>query len=96
MWERIDSEYQHYPILSEEAFQNQIRTYTSDYFQSLTAIDPMKRQAMISHTLLIDDDPWNVDLARRAGYMAFKVKETGLEIDDWLSIVKAIEEKAKK
>ena len=96
VWERMDSEYQHYPILNEEAFQNQIRSYTGDYFQSLTSIDPMKRQAMISHTLLIDDDAWNVDLARRAGYMAFKVKETGLEIEDWGDIVKAIEEKAKK
>lgn len=96
VWERMDSEYRHYAITSEQAFQSRIRTFTGDYFQTLSSIDPMKRQAMISHTLLIDDDSWNVNLARRAGYMAYQVNETGLELSDWKEIVKAVECRSSK
>ena len=92
----MDSEYRHYSITSEQAFQSRIRTFTGDYFQTLSSIDPMKRQAMISHTLLIDDDGWNVNLARRAGYMAYQVNETGLELSDWKEIVKAVECRSSK
>ena len=92
----MDSEYRHYAITSEQAFQSRIRTFTGDYFQTLSSIDPMKRQAMISHTLLIDDEGWNVNLARRAGYMAYQVNETGLELSDWKEIVKAVECRSSK
>ena len=91
VWERVDSEQHHYPILSEESFQSFIRPYTGDYFESLSKIDVVTRQAMISHTLLIDDDRLNVLLANHAGYMAYQVPITGLSMVDWDRIVKSVE-----
>ena len=80
-----------YPILDERSFQNFIRTFQGDYFETLTNIDSVTRQAMISHTLLIDDDSWNVLLAKRAGYLAFQVPVTGLDFCHWNSFVQALE-----
>lgn len=91
VWERIDSEHKQYSILSEMSFQQKIRSYCDDYFESLTQIDPFTRSAMKSHTLLIDDDFLNVNLAKREGYMAYKVPITGLEFSDWETIVKSID-----
>ena len=96
VWERVDSEQHHYSILSEESFQNFIRSYTGDYFESLSQIDVVTRQAMITHTLLIDDDMLNVTLANRAGYMAYRVPITGITMEDWKQIVKCVESKQKK
>ena len=93
VWERVDSEQHHYPILSEESFQNFIRSYTGNYFETLSQIDVVTRQAMITHTLLIDDDMLNVTLANRAGYMAYRVPITGLTMVDWKHIVQCVESK---
>lgn len=91
MWERLDAEHNNYQIEEEKSFQNRIRTYPHDYFQVLTNISDITRQGMISHTLLIDDDILNVQLAQGAGYMAYKVKETGFEMEDWERIVAMVE-----
>ena len=92
VWERIDSEHKQYQILDEQPFQNMIRKYNNDYFESLKQIDPLTRKAMKSHTLLIDDDPNNTRLAKEAGYMAYSVPMTGLDFSDWDKIVQCIEQ----
>ena len=91
MWERLDAEHNNYQIEEEKSFQSRIRTYPHDYFQVLTKIPDITRRGMISHTLLIDDDLLNVQLAQEAGYMAYKVKETGFEMEDWERIVLMVE-----
>lgn len=46
---------------------------------------------MIKHTLLIDDDPLNIMLAKQEGYLAYRSPITGLEFSDWNTIVKMVE-----
>ena len=93
MWERIDAEQKHYSVLAEEPFQNFARNFNGDYFETIKTIDPVTRQAMISHTLLIDDDIINVSIAQRSGYMAYQVPVTGLTIEDWNRITRSIEQR---
>ena len=92
VWERIDSEHKQYQILDEQPFQNMIRSYNNDYFESLKQIDPLTRQAMKSHTLLIDDDGNNIKLAKAAGYMTYPVPVICLDFSDWDKIVQCIEQ----
>lgn len=79
--------------MAEEPFQDYIRSFCGDYFETIKSIDPVTRQAMISHTLLIDDDVINVSIAQRSGYMAYQVPITGLTLEDWNRIVSKIEQR---
>lgn len=91
MWERIDAEKEKYQILNEAAFQKQIRSFADDYFEQLTHIDPITREAFIKHTLLIDDDFLNIALAKKEGYLTYRSPITGIDFSDWENIVNSIE-----